>query len=109
MWIRNISKIMYYKCKDEDKYIYRKNISDDFWVYMYCSYIKDRKEMWNRIKDEKFIFLYCRYVENRTELAEKLTKKYYIDLYEKRVKGRESIERTNFNEFIEVWPEKKNK
>ena len=77
MWITNISKIMYNKCKENDKKEYRDLISEDKFIYWYCLYIKDRKEMWSKLVDSEWIFWYSKMVKDRPKLVDKLTDEYY--------------------------------
>ena len=81
MWINNISEIMYWKCIIDDKEKYRINITEDYWIYLYCYLIQDRPEMYNRITNNEYLYRYCRYVKDRPELSNKITGDLYKDLY----------------------------
>ena len=71
MWFYNISKIMYDKCKTDDREEYWSLITDEFYIYWYCKYIKDRPELWSRLTDKVWICEYCKNVKYRSELKEK--------------------------------------
>ena len=47
-------------------------ITDDEWIYMYCKYIKDKPEMYNKLTNDYFIHCYCRDIKYRKILIEKV-------------------------------------
>lgn len=46
----------------------RNLITDDLWIYRYCEYIKDRKEMWSKIKSKYMSKVYYYTIKKRPEL-----------------------------------------
>ena len=53
MWMSKyeISKAMYYKCKERDRREYWQHIIESFYAYCYCRFIKDRDEVRKHITD----------------------------------------------------------
>jgi hypothetical protein len=44
-------------------------------AYLYCRYVKDRKEIRDRITDSYDAYLYCRDVEDRPEIRKLIKEK----------------------------------
>lgn len=45
-------------------------IVNDFYVYLYCRYVRDRCFMRSILFNSKYAFFYCKYVKNRREVKE---------------------------------------
>ena len=52
-------------------------------VYCYCVYIKDTKEMRDRITDSEEAYYYCKNVKDTKEMADRITDLPDIEEYKK--------------------------
>ena len=44
---------------------------DSEWAYLYCRFVKDRKEIRDRITDSYWAYWYCRFVKDRKEVRDR--------------------------------------
>lgn len=100
MWINNISKIMFYKCMDDDKKEYRKLITEDRWIFEYCLNIKDSPLMYKKLKKDRWIYWYCKYVKDRKELWSKLTEENWTKNYCINIKDRPELKGKRVDNLI---------
>ena len=68
MWFEDISEIMYHKCKIDDRKEYWENITDNYYIYLYCRNIRDRKELAETMTNSEWIYLYLQYTYNKERL-----------------------------------------
>lgn len=83
------SKWAYYYCgyiKDIKEI--RDKITDSKMAFWYCYYIKDRKEIRDRITDSRWAYEYCLKVKDRKEVRDRITESYLADYYCRYIKGR---------------------
>ena len=88
----DISLSAYWYCKYvKDKKEVRDRITDSYWAYLYCSDVKDRKEVRDHITDSHKAFVYCKYVKDRKEVRDRITDSYWAYLYCSYVKDRKEV------------------
>ena len=73
----------YEQCKNgNDTPEIRNLITEDFDIYYYCKYIKDKKEMWMKFNNNGTYWLlnYCLNIKNRKEVRKKLSREMQLIL-----------------------------
>jgi hypothetical protein len=67
---KGMSKWAYFQClyENNDTPEMRDLITDPYWAFCYCRWIKDIEEMRIKITDSRYAYWYCRWIKDRPEV-----------------------------------------